>query len=271
MITRYMTNNPCYKQGRTITVTGLMLHSVGVPQPDPLVFIRQFDKADYDRACVHGFIGAVETYITLPILETPGKAMRGWHGGKTASNNTMIGVEMCEPGTIKYVGGATFQVLNRVKAVEYVEAVTKRAVDLFAQLCTFHGLDPLEDGVILSHAEGNRRGIASAHADPDHLWKGLNMNYSMDHFRRDVAAKMKGEDDMTVEEVKKIVAEVLEETTPTVYTYLSDVPDWARPTVQKLVDKGVLKGTGNGELNLDYSTLRVLVVNDRAGIYDNLN
>lgn len=267
MITRYMINNPCYKQGRSITVTGLMLHSVGVPQPDPLVFIRQFDKADYDRACVHGFIGADETYITLPILETPGKAMRGWHGGKSASNNTMIGVEMCEPNTIKYVGGVTFQALNRVKAVEYVEAVTKRAVDLFAQLCTFHRLDPLEDGVIVSHAEGNRRGIASAHADPDHLWKGLNMDYSMDHFRRDVAEKMKGEDDMTKDEVKAIVKEVLAENAELIYNSVADVPGWAKPTIEKLVDKGVLLGTGLG-LNLDYDTLRVLVINDRAGLYD---
>lgn len=267
MITRYMTNNPCYKQGWSIQVQGLMLHSVGVPQPDPLVFIRQFDKADYDRACVHGFIGAVETYITLPILETPGEAMRGWHGGKTASNNTMIGVEMCEPDTIKYVGGATFQVLNRVKAVEYVEAVTARAVDLFAQLCTFHGLDPLKDGVIVSHAEGNRRGIASAHADPDHLWKGLNMDYSMDKFRQDVANKMKGADDMTKEEVKDIIHETMVEYAADIYAFLSDVPDWARPTIQKLVDKGLLQGTETG-LDLDYDMCRILVINDRAGLYD---
>lgn len=265
MVTRYMTNNPCYKQGRIITVQGLMLHSVGVPQPDPLVFIRQFDKADYDRACVHGFIGADETYITLPILETPGKAMRGWHGGKTASNNTMIGVEMTEPKEIKYIGGASFQVLNRAKAVAHVEAVTRRAVDLFAQLCTFHGLDPFMD--IVSHAEGNALGIASAHADPDHLWKGLNMDYSMDHFRRDVAERMKGEDDMTKEEVKAIVREVLAENAEFVYNSAADVPGWAKPTVDKLVEKGILLGTGLG-LNLTYDTLRVLVINDRAGLYD---
>lgn len=265
MVTRYMTNNPCYKQGRTIQVQGLMLHSVGVPQPDPLVFIRQFDKASYDRACVHGFIGADETYITLPILETPGKAMRGWHGGKQASNNTMIGVEMCEPNTIKYVGGATFQVLNRVKAVEYVEAVTKRAVDLFAQLCTFHSLDPFMD--ILSHAEGNKLGIASAHADPDHLWKGLNMDYSMDHFRRDVAEKMKGEFEVTKEEVKDIIHETMADYAADIYELLSDVPEWARPTIQKLVDKGLLKGTDTG-LDLDYDMCRIFVVNDRAGLYD---
>lgn len=265
MVKRYLTQNPCYKAGRNIAVKGLMLHSVGVAQPDPMVFIRQFDNPGYDRACVHGFIGADETYITLPILETPGQAMRGWHGGKQASNNAYIGVEMTEPRDIKYIGGASFQVLNRTKAVAHVEAATRRAVELFAKLCTFHGLNPLMD--IVSHAEGYKLDIASNHGDPDHLWRGLNMNYNMDKFRRDVAAAMKGEDDMTKEEVKAIVREVLQEQQELVYDTVAAVPTWAQPTVRKLVTKGLLNGTGS-RLSLNYDTLRVLVINDRAGLYD---
>ena len=45
------------------------------------------------------------------------------------------------------------------------------------------------------------------------------------------------------------------------------MPEWARPTIQKLVDKDILKGDGNG-LNLTDELLRMLVINDRAGIYD---
>lgn len=268
MVTRYMTKNPWYKRGKIITkLDGFMLHSVGVGQPSAMVFINQFDDPNYERACVSGFIDPNETYITMPCLETPGKVMRAPHGGKSYSNNHYIGFEMTEPEEIKYIGGATFQVLNRTKAVAHVESVTKRAVDLFAQLCTFHGLDPLKDGVIISHAEGSRRGIASAHADPDHLWKGLNMDYNMDKFRQDVAEKMKGEDDMTKEEVKAIVREVLAENAEVIYNSAADVPGWAKPTVDKLVEKGILLGTGLG-LNLTYDTLRVLVINDRAGLYD---
>ena len=33
LIQSILTNNPCYKTGRKITVKGLMLHSVGSPQP----------------------------------------------------------------------------------------------------------------------------------------------------------------------------------------------------------------------------------------------
>lgn len=52
------------------------------------------------------------------------------------------------------------------------------------------------------------------------------------------------------------------------YKYYDDMPDWAQPTVSKLVKKGYLKGEGGGVLNLSEDTLKVLVINDRAGLYD---
>lgn len=78
---------------------------------------------------------------------------------------------------------------------------------------------------------------------------------------------VKEEDDMTKEEVKKIVNEVLAEQKTVVYNSVLACPEWAQPTVQKLVDQKRLKGTGKG-LELDFSTLRVLVINDNAGLYD---
>lgn len=51
------------------------------------------------------------------------------------------------------------------------------------------------------------------------------------------------------------------------YKYYDDMPDWAKPTVSKLVRKGYLKGEGGGVLDLTEDTLKVLVVNDRAGLY----
>jgi hypothetical protein len=53
------------------------------------------------------------------------------------------------------------------------KAVAKRtyeaAVELFAMLCKKYSLDPLADGVVISHREGHSRGIASNHGDPEHL------------------------------------------------------------------------------------------------------
>lgn len=51
------------------------------------------------------------------------------------------------------------------------------------------------------------------------------------------------------------------------YKYYDDMPDWAQPTVSKLVKKGYLKGDGKGVLNLSEDALKILVINDRAGLY----
>ena len=54
---------------------------------------------------------------------------------------------------------------------------------------------------------------------------------------------------------------------PMIYNYIDDnMPSWARPTVQKLVDKGIIRGDENG-LHLTDSDLKQLVINDRAGLY----
>ena len=59
-------------------------------------------------------------------------------------------------------------------------------------LCEKYRLDPLGDGVIISHREGQARGIASAHGDPEHLWEQMGTGYTMDGFRRDVKAVVEG-------------------------------------------------------------------------------
>ena len=182
-INSILTKNPCYKAGRKIKVKGLMLHSVGCSQPNAIVFINKWNNANYNRACVHAFIDANDgtVYQTLPWDH------RGWHGGG-GSNNTHIGVEMCEPDCIKYVGGSKFTVSDTEKAQKMVKRTYESAVELFAMLCEQYELNPLTD--IISHSEGYKKGIASNHGDPEHLWKGVGLPYTMDSFRKDVKEKM---------------------------------------------------------------------------------
>ena len=45
-----------------------------------------------------------------------------------------------------------------------------------------------------------------------------------------------------------------------------NMPDWARPTIKKLVDKKILVGDEKGELGLTDEMLRTYVILDRAGI-----
>ena len=51
-----------------------------------------------------------------------------------------------------------------------------------------------------------------------------------------------------------------EETKKMIYNTVNDCPAWARPYVQKAVDKGYIKGTDTGSLNLDDMKIWCLVV-----------
>ena len=190
LIESILTQNDCYKSGRTIAVKGLMIHSVGCNQPKASVFINSWNRSGVQK-CVHGFIDGNDgvVYQTLPWNH------RGWHcaSGKNGSgNNTHIGVEMCEPACIKYTGGSSFTCSDLATARAVAKRTYEAAVELFAMLCVKYGLDPLADGVVISHKEGHSRGIASNHGDPEHLWKGLQMGYTMDTFRKAIKEKMEG-------------------------------------------------------------------------------
>jgi N-acetylmuramoyl-L-alanine amidase CwlA len=180
------TQSDCYREGKAIDVKGLMIHSVGCPQPKAQPFINNWNKAGAS-ACVHAIVEPDgDVYQLLPWNH------RGWHGGGS-SNNTHIGVEMTEPDTIKYVGGATWKETgDGTNTKAHVLATYKHAVELFAYLCKMFSLDPLADGVIVSHSEGHKRGIASNHGDVEHLWSKFGL--SMTQFRKDIKEAMVTDD-----------------------------------------------------------------------------
>ena len=189
LVESILTRNPCYTAGRKITVKGLMLHSVGCPQPKASAFISSWNSSSHGSSCVHGFIDGNDgtVYQTLPWNH------RGWHcgsGSKGSGNNTHIGVEMCEPACIRYTAGSNFTCSDIATAKAVAKKTYGAAVELFATLCKKYGLDPLADGVVISHKEGHSRGIASNHGDPEHLWTQLGMGYTMDIFRRAVRMAM---------------------------------------------------------------------------------
>ncbi len=180
----YLTQSGCYKAGKHITVKGLMIHSVGCPQPKADVFMKNWNRADAN-ACVHAIVEPDgDVYQLLPW------DFRGWHCGGGA-NNTHIGVEMTEPATIRYTGGSKWtETGDGENTKNHVLATYKYAVELFAYLCSQYNLDPLADGVVISHSEGCRRGIASNHGDVEHLWSKFGL--SMEQFRKDIKAAMEG-------------------------------------------------------------------------------
>jgi len=210
IVTRYITKNPYFSDGRWISGSdfwGFILHDVACCQDDPLVFIRGWDSPDHTSAGINGFIGDKAVYITAPSLETKGRVKRMPHACSPA-NNHYIGFETCNPKTLHFNANHTkftVDAKDLPAARAYVAACYGNAVALFARLCKFHSKDPLADGVILSHKEAGARGIASQHGDIEGLWNGLGMGYTMNGFRADVARKMKEEIDMTKDELMALI------------------------------------------------------------------
>lgn len=234
IIEAFAEKNRCYQIGAALYPQGIMLHSVGCAQPSAAVFARSFNQYQPggQSVCVHAFVQADGTVYQLLPWE-----MRGWHCGGSA-NSTHIGVEMTEPSA-----GMT-----RDEAAEQIAGTYRTAVELFAALCRQYGLDPAQDGVIIGHAEGHRRGVASNHADPELLWRTHDMGYTMDGFRADVAAALAAKN--TVEEDDDMIR----------YTTIDDVPGWARGTIKEMMDEGLISGTGGGDLDLSADMVRMLYI-----------
>ena len=198
LVESFITRNPCYSANmsnaddRYTTFQrrgplGLVLHSVGCAQPNAKSFADRWDSPSY-KVAVHGFIDA----NTGVVYQTMPWNFRAWHAGGSA-NNTHVGVEMCESSGIKYRGVSDrFDVIDREKALKHCKTAYIAAVELFAYLCNKYHLDPLRDGVIISHNEAGKRGVGSGHTDPEHYWTQLGAGYTMNGFRKDVKAAMGG-------------------------------------------------------------------------------
>ena len=173
-----LTNNACFRAGKTIIPKGIMVHSTGADNPwlkryvgpdDGLLGKNQYnnhwnqEKPGGRQVCVHAFIGkladgTIATYQTLPWNH------RGWHAGGTA-NNTHIGFEICEDG---------------LSDSTYFNKVYREAVELCVFLCREFGLTEKD---IICHSEGYKQGIASNHGDVLHWFP--KHGKSMDTFRAD--------------------------------------------------------------------------------------
>ncbi|MCR4719714.1 MAG: N-acetylmuramoyl-L-alanine amidase [Firmicutes bacterium] len=132
----------------------------------------------------------------------------------------------------------------------------QNAVRITMQLMTELAI-PIER--VVRHYDASHKNCpASMSANSWQLWK---------EFKSQIMEGVK-----TMEELKKEIASIKKDIQdikkPRIYDYVDDnMPLWAKPTVVKLKNKGYLHGDEEGKLNLDENILRMLVINDRAGIY----
>ena len=177
------TGNSRYRANQRLTPRGVVLHSIGTPQPNAQV-LRDYWQRNGSPYLVHYMVDDRQVLHCMP------DDRKCWHVGGPG-NDKWLGIEMGEPSQIRYTSGARFTVSDLAAAQRYTEAAYKNAVQLIARLCKRYGWDP--QSTVWTHYEITKQRMSNTdHVDPQHLWDGLGMGYDLAKLRRDVKAAMGG-------------------------------------------------------------------------------
>lgn len=257
---QFLTRNSCFVTGDSLNVRGVMVHSTGANNPNLSRYVPGNEEIGFNTGgnhwnqsnaewkrkfgqplnkCVHAFIGKTVTGEIAAVQTLPW-IMRGWHAGLAAGNSRYIGFEICEDG---------------LADPEYFKATYAAAVELTAMLCKQFNLNPMQDGVVITHTEGFQRGVASNHGDVLHWWPKFGKN--MDDFRADVARAMEGDDEMTQEQFDKMMDDYL--------ARRAKLPasDWAKKNLAEAVEMGITDGTSPQS----FATREQVALMVRAAVY----
>lgn len=287
LVVQYATNNGAYKANRNFKPEGDVNHSFGCAQPNISVAFSIMDKASAGWA-VNAILGDFhkgegKILLTLPWDAKKKTCRRPWgvgKGKKGSWNNTRIQWEVLEPAGHTYAGG-TMIGYDISKNQAYFDRMWKMLVCWNVYVAEMFGFtaDTIND-----HAESYRAGMGGNHADMGQ-WLPKH-GKSMDALRAEVKAVMartentEKEEDTTMskEEIQAIVDErIRADREAQRYATLEDVPKSYRPSVQKLMDAGVLAGYNGGKdgdittiadntILVDETFCRIVTVLDRAGV-----
>jgi N-acetylmuramoyl-L-alanine amidase len=200
-------------------------------------------------ASAHYFVGDDGIYQSVQDND------RAWHCGGTTKykhphcrNMNSIGIEMCSR-------------IDQNGQYYIKDNVISDTVELTRFLMDKYNI-PIEN--VIRHYDVWNKQCPEPFVRDKNLWKNFKLQLEGDSMTSEEKAKFN--------ELVNIVSAMQETvdklSNPMIYNYIdNNMPEWARPTIQKLVDKGILQGDNNG-LNLTDELLRLLVINDRAGLYD---
>ena len=261
------TQSSCYKGTKPMTVKGILWHSTGANNPNLRRYVQPSDN-DPNRRQLLSIIGvnnnkndwnhkAVDAGLncwigkladgTVATVQTMPWNYRPWgcgSGKKGSCNSGWIQFEICE---------------DNLANKNYFDAAYKEACEITAYLCSMYNINPLGtvnyNGVIvptiLCHWDSYKLGLGSGHSDIYNWFPKFGK--SMETARADVAALLNNQE---------------EEDNMVYYKTLNDVPSYYKDAIQKAIDKGALKGTGNGEINVSEDLCRTLTILDRLGKLD---
>lgn len=268
----YLTKNDCYvRNSREIKLPSnqqdyryrnyykgpkkIVVHSTGANNPWLCRYVQPNDgilgENRYNNSwnrpgldvCVHAFIGKTENG-DLAVYQTLPWEYRCWGVGSGrygSYNDQAIQFEICE---------------DALTDANYC----KKAYELAAHLCAYLlKLFPSIDEIV-SHDEAGKRGFGSNHGDPANWWSKFGL--TMDTFRARVneIISEKENDEMRYNTIRDLKKD-------------ENAAKYYLPTIQKLVEKGIILGKGgSGDgliIDLSEDSVRLLVYLDRANVFGN--
>lgn len=294
IIEAFVTQNPLYQQYTRIPVRKLVLHSVGCPQPSAAVFARQWQTARYfahavlqadgtvyqvapwDCRLMH--VGAANAY-SIGVEMTEPDCIR-YTGGATFVCSDRARALAQVTGTYN-TAVALFAWLCQRFGLDPNKDIISHAEASAMGIGTDHA-DPehlwrqLGTGYTM---DGFRRDVAEAmdendnEEDEESMVRYNNLeevpSWAQGTVRALVdAGALRGDEhgnlDLSMDMIRGLMigAKYAEACNPR-YNSINDVPSWARPGVQRLVDRGALAGTGGGKLDLSLDMLRTMIVCQR--------
>lgn len=294
IIEAFVTQNPLYQQYTRIPVRKLVLHSVGCPQPIAAVFALQWQTARYfahavlqadgtvyqvapwDCRLMH--VGAANAY-SIGVEMTEPDCIR-YTGGATFVCSDRARALAQVTGTYN-TAVALFAWLCQRFGLDPNKDIISHAEASAMGIGTDHA-DPehlwrqLGTGYTM---DGFRRDVAEAmnkntdEEDEESMVRYNNLeevpSWAQDTVRALVdAGALKGDGhgnlDLSMDMIRGMVigTKYAAACNPR-YETIEDMPGWARPGMQRLVDRGVLAGTGDGKLDLSLDMLRTMIVCQR--------
>lgn len=132
------------------------------------------------------------------------------------------------------------------------------------------GIVTYVNGDYFETIEGNTSGGSSIVANGGGVFKKsyYNSNLPGTKFCTPDYSLIEETEELTMAQYEEL-KQMIQAQKPMIYDYMDDnMPSWAKPTIQKLMDKGFLVGDDEGRLGLTMDAIRIFVANDRAGLYD---
>ena len=146
----------------------------------------------------------------------------------------------------------------------FEDATVKNTVELTKYLMKKYNI-PVER--VIRHYDVTGKICPEPYVRDETAWSNFK-NMLINKEDEPMTAQEKASFDALAKSVSELSAKVDKLCNKMIYAWVDDnMPEWARPTISKLVQKGYLKGDNEGKLMLDDNMLRTLVILDRAGAF----